>query len=441
MGIVRAMSVGGLICALGCSGEGGASTTTSAATEGTSGGSSAGTSAAASTSGGGSSGETEETGATSAASPCGDGALDAGEECDDGNAVDGDGCNSDCKPSGRRLWSVPVDAEGGATVTALASSPSGRLFAGGAVGSGTTVDAWLAEVAPADGALLWSKTIDLGSRERVYGLAVVGDELIAVGASSAADHDVLLLGASLVGEVRWQRVEAGEGDDYGTAVARVEGGAVAAGIMTRAEGVMTWAQRIEVGGAAAWTVERPTHSVAIFPLGPGIAGLSDRAVVGNRLKTDAVHEHLIGLGAAGAELWTRTIEDATGTVLGGGTTQGGSVLTAGQVVPEGFMVRSFGADGSLEWSSAACAGLSGRGVAGAPDGAVAAVGLRQGQGVDAVVCKVSAEGMLLWEQVVDGGGGDDAGLAVVALGDGVVVAAGSLATAGGDRGWIAAYAP
>jgi len=31
---------------------------------------------------------------------CGDGVLDPGEQCDDGNAVDGDGCDSNCTPTG-----------------------------------------------------------------------------------------------------------------------------------------------------------------------------------------------------------------------------------------------------------------------------------------------------------------------------------------------------
>jgi uncharacterized delta-60 repeat protein len=31
---------------------------------------------------------------------CGDGWLDAGEQCDDGNAIDGDGCDSNCTPTG-----------------------------------------------------------------------------------------------------------------------------------------------------------------------------------------------------------------------------------------------------------------------------------------------------------------------------------------------------
>ncbi|MEN0066694.1 MAG: hypothetical protein AAGA48_31465 [Myxococcota bacterium] len=44
---------------------------------------------------------------TALASFCGDGVNDGlatGEACDDGNDVDGDGCNNDCRESGRTLW-------------------------------------------------------------------------------------------------------------------------------------------------------------------------------------------------------------------------------------------------------------------------------------------------------------------------------------------------
>jgi cysteine-rich repeat protein len=39
---------------------------------------------------------------------CGDGTVDADEVCDDANTTDGDGCNIDCAPSGRRLLTTTI---------------------------------------------------------------------------------------------------------------------------------------------------------------------------------------------------------------------------------------------------------------------------------------------------------------------------------------------
>ena len=61
-----------------------------------------GSTSTSSSGGEGSSGESE---GSTGAPACGDGQLGADEVCDDGNPVDGDGCNVDCQPSGRLLWS------------------------------------------------------------------------------------------------------------------------------------------------------------------------------------------------------------------------------------------------------------------------------------------------------------------------------------------------
>lgn len=56
----------------------------------------------------------------SEAAHCGDGRVDRGERCDDGNDVDGDGCNVDCRRSGRVRWTrVLDDAEPAVSVAVL----------------------------------------------------------------------------------------------------------------------------------------------------------------------------------------------------------------------------------------------------------------------------------------------------------------------------------
>ena len=234
------------------------------------------------------------------------------------------------------------------------------------------------------------------------------------------------------------------GDDYATAVAVVEEGAVATGLSTGADGVETWARRIDAGGALGWSRAYAWNSVAIDPLGPGSAGLGDRAVIAYRRAVNmTIHEALITLSAAGDEVTTEVLTDDSGVMLGAAGAPDGGFATVSQHFTEGFLVRRFAPDGSMLWASSACTGGNGRGVAFAPDGAVAAIGFEDGGGgADAKLCKLSPDGALLWARLLDSGSGDDYGHAVAVLADGTVVAGGVLDRAGGgSRGFIAAYPP
>ncbi|MBC8073388.1 MAG: hypothetical protein IAG13_34025, partial [Deltaproteobacteria bacterium] len=55
---------------------------------------------------------------------CGNGVVDGPELCDDGDGIDGNGCNNDCAPSGRELWTVTYDG-----VEHLSDRPSGLAVA------------------------------------------------------------------------------------------------------------------------------------------------------------------------------------------------------------------------------------------------------------------------------------------------------------------------
>jgi cysteine-rich repeat protein len=67
---------------------------------------------------------------------CGDGYVWPNEACDDGNAIEGDGCNSDCEPSGALLWSASVtnpDPQAAAEyISALVVDSSGNVTLAGA---------------------------------------------------------------------------------------------------------------------------------------------------------------------------------------------------------------------------------------------------------------------------------------------------------------------
>jgi cysteine-rich repeat protein len=122
---------------------------------------------------------------------CGDGQLGADEVCDDGNAVDGDGCNADCQPSGRLLWS---DSYGGGSVLAdealdCAVDEFGAIYVAGF----TTVtkpneDVWTRSWAP-DGAVLWTQTYDgaLGAKDRGQAVVVDASQLVYVAGHENVD--------------------------------------------------------------------------------------------------------------------------------------------------------------------------------------------------------------------------------------------------------------
>lgn len=106
---------------------------------------------------------------------CGDGFVDEGEECDDGNAVDGDGCNRDCVPSGTVVWNAEYSGldDGDDDAWGLGLSPAGDVVVAGRVGldgDGSTA-AWV-RMYDADGNELWTREVVHGDAGRDGALAV-----------------------------------------------------------------------------------------------------------------------------------------------------------------------------------------------------------------------------------------------------------------------------
>lgn len=87
---------------------------------------------------------------------CGDGLTQDGESCDDANAVNGDGCNVDCRPSGMVVWERELAFEGRAYGASVGLD--GGLYIAGQVTGGPTA-AWAARLAAQDGVIDWTKTV------------------------------------------------------------------------------------------------------------------------------------------------------------------------------------------------------------------------------------------------------------------------------------------
>lgn len=86
---------------------------------------------------------------------CGDGLVQAegDEACDDADAIDGNGCNTDCRPSGMVVWEHE-DARYG-TAYGVAVGSDGAIYAVGQA-DGVVTSAWVGRLGDADGAVEWS---------------------------------------------------------------------------------------------------------------------------------------------------------------------------------------------------------------------------------------------------------------------------------------------
>src|SRR5688572_21462761 len=205
-----------------------------------------------------------ESGESSGGLTCGDGLQGADEACDDGNAIDGDGCNADCRPSGAVLWSTT--AGGGLALTdealGCAVDEMGTIYVAGFMTiTKLDEDVWVRSYA-ADGAVGWTQQFDgaLGGKDRGTALAVDAAQLVYVGGYEGVD---------LQGANTWVRKHAADGTPVWTqthdgpasstdavyaATVTAEGDLVVTGAYTvDGEGQDIWLRKYDTTGATLWT--------------------------------------------------------------------------------------------------------------------------------------------------------------------------------------------
>lgn len=84
---------------------------------------------------------------------CGDGEIQDGELCDDGDAVDGNGCNADCRPSGMVVWEHQTVRYG--IAYAVDVGADGEILVAGQA-NGVVAAAWAGRLGDLDGSVEWS---------------------------------------------------------------------------------------------------------------------------------------------------------------------------------------------------------------------------------------------------------------------------------------------
>lgn len=315
------------------------------------------------------------TGTTGEPAGCGDGVVQAPETCDDGNAIDSDGCNADCTPSGALLWSTTFAGMLGLADEAwsCAVDGNGSIHVAGFVGVGPgNEDLWVRKYSSA-GEVMWTQTHAGSAMAKDAGRAIVVDaaELVYVAGVANVlmqDNDVFVRKYAAEGSVDWTKSYAGA------------------------------AMLSDVGSAAALT-----------PSGDLIVG-GATSVVDNGNDT-----WLRKYSPAGAVLWTRTyngaakLNDATNAVA---VTSDGYIYAAGYeaVVGESnnFWVGKYDADGNLLWSRLANGGISKadylHGAVAMDDGGVVVCGYETASGIPwkSFMRRYDASGLMVWTEIEDG---------------------------------------
>lgn len=376
---------------------------------------------------------------------CGDGVVDADEACDDGNALQGDGCNNDCTPSGALLWAYRGDLALNNAFHALAVMPDASIIAGGDRFRDGGQDRWLVHFTT-DGVIAWSRAYEAETFATALGVAVSGPQIFGAGANRGDTRKLWVGSFDHDGEPGWSDiVESPFGPAYATGIAATpDGDIVVTGLSTLEDGnAELWTRRYGPDGAVRWTETRAIQDKALFSQGPGISAGEKYILVGFYSNPGPV-ELLLGYPPGGGPPALDVPLTGMGPFYATAQAPGGDLLAAGWAKSLGSTVRRFSGDGAHLWSVIDPMGNVGRALAIDSQGDVVMVGDALGATkLDIAVYKFSAEGKLRWSRLIDGGAGEDLGRAVAILPDDRIAVAGHMWRAGSNDqdAWLGVYSP
>jgi len=372
---------------------------------------------------------------------CGNGQIDGDELCDDGNLIDGDGCNSDCTPSGLELWRQTVPGDGTGFISRLALDPAGNILASGAAQPEGERIAWFGKFDP-QGTLLWEYTDDPEGSSLFNDFAIDGDRFVAAGwAETETVYDSLVTvidsdGAALSSEV----ISLDDDDDLLTDIVLAGEQRIVFAIVGADSTPLVYS--LDAGLATTWT-----YAAKIEASGGSLARTADEhtlVVFGERLDGSTQGLFAAKLDDDGAAAWTRSHSDpltryyVRDIVV---DADGNSVVCGELSRTEASDTFLFAMDKSGEERWRARMPIPGPGydwsssVALGDDGSAAFVGsaFTQNAGWDVWLGKLDAEtGLPRWTQTLGGDGlAIDHGEAIAVLPGGELLIGGILD--GGDR--------
>ncbi len=412
---------------------------------------------------GGSSGESSSSGVMPG---CGDAVVDAPELCDDGNAVDGDGCNADCQPSGQLLWSTTHAGGLGLVDEAMGCDVdgTGSIYVSGFVGlSKTDADLWLRKYSAA-GEVLWTHT-HAGSalvKDEARGVVVDPAELVYAAGyinTSMQDNDVFVRKFAADGTPVWTKGYNGAallGDYANAATLTPQGDLLVGGVSSVLDqGNDAWLRKYGPGGNVLWT---RTHSggAKSNDAANAIAVTEDGYIYVAGQEAVAGESSNMWLGkydADGNLLWSRLYNGAVGKadyLNGAVAMDDGGVVVCGyetaDSVPWRSFVRRYDAGGLVVWTEiedgptlagAVCYGLD---LAANGDLLLAGAAM-EGMTREPRIRRLGADGTPRWSALIvgAGAGGSQARCVRQAL-DGTVVVTGAQDEGTDSRDiWVARF--
>lgn len=436
-------------------------------------GSGEGSVSATSTSGPADSGETSSDGSgagsdTGEADSCGDGLVQPPETCDDANDVDADGCNTDCRQSGRVLWRTTI--AGGSGIDQgfdVDVAPDGELYCVGYLTTNAEglTDQWLHKRS-AQGGMLWTRGNEgenVGS-DQLRGIVIDAQERVYVAGYEAVTGqgaDFFVRASDDSGTPLWTVSYNGMANSSDVANGLImdpDGFLIAVGYENRGEdGHDVLVRKLSVDGEVMWT---RTHGGATqgHDIGWDAAATDDGYyyVVGYETRGEEKTNTWVGkYDNDGNLLWDRShngggqLDDL---LIGAEVAPDGGVLVCGyehrEDIPWRSFVRHYDPDGTTVWTER-YPGESGEGahcfgIERDPMGDYVMVGGEIAGGVrDVVVRKITAEGEVKWTTRVAGGSvGPDYARNLSIGPDGTIYVVGALNEGTDDRDiFVAAFAP
>ncbi len=361
---------------------------------------------------------------------CGDGNVDPDEDCDDGNMMEGDGCNTNCEPSGQLLWEMKIGDVESTTDQgyAVTVDSDGFFYVGGLVRSPPMqgANAWLTKYSPI-GSVVWTYTFNgaTNGNDVVRDIAVDATKNVYFTGNSRfnVDHndDLWVVKLDPDGNLLWEdqvnTLSGGNDRGHGILVTD-EGNVIIAGYLnTPSQSNNVWFRQYDPDGENLWT--RTYNGMASNnDIAFDIAAASDGTLYigGHETDGESVKKALLAqYTSAGEPVWEIQFGPEGGLAVITGVAVGpdDDVYTCGfrwhETAGQELWVTRFTSAGEEVWTHTYLGelndGARAESIAVGDDGALVIGGYEEvGDNKRLLLRKLDSDGTVLWTEQVFGAG-------------------------------------